>query len=525
MREFIDSLLKRLKELTPSQKIILGVAASLLISVAVVSIMWIKSPEYGLLYSNLNPDDTAQIIKKLKEMRVPYKLKEGGRIYVPVENVYELRVKLASQGLPKGGGVGFEIFDKTNLGISDFAQHINYLRALQGELARTIESLDEVEWARVHIAMPKESLFISKQKEPSASVVLKIKPNCMLTEEEIQGIVYLVASAVPRLSSKRVVVIDSEGHVLSGAKKKTLSSENQIKIKNELEQELEDKIVDLLEKVTGKGKVIAKVSVDMDFSEIRKDIESYDPYNVAIRSEQILQKKSTGTQPVPMGVPGVLSNIPNTSASGISNRQVNQKNIQNETNRVVNYEIGKTVQSIKEQAGRITRISAAVLVDGKYSPSDMAKLKLLVQKAIGYSKQRGDQIEIVNMPFKEIKIASQEKGITALFKQIPMLSHVIAPLIKGLAATVIMFLLISTLKKLIKELIPQPVQVEEIEEKEEEKQQLPESSAGINVQQLSESEEIKALPVHEEVKKLAKEDPERIAYLTKLWLKEAKEEL
>ncbi len=522
MKDCITSISERLKELTPAQKIILGVVFSLLISVAVVSIMWIRSPEYGLLYSNLNPDDTAQIIKKLKDMRVTYKLKEGGRIYVPLEDVYELRVKLASQGLPRGGGVGFEIFDKTNLVISDFAQRINYLRALQGELSRTIESLEEVEWARVHIAMPKESLFISKQKEPSASVVLKIRPNRMLTEEEIQGIVYLVASAVPRLSSKRVVVLDSEGHILAGVKKQSLSSGAQIKIKNELEQEIEDKIVTLLEKVTGKGKVIAKVSVDMDFSEIKKNIESYDPYNVAVRSEQILQKKSTGDQPIPMGVPGVLSNIPNTSTSGISKQVSTQKNIQNETNKVVNYEIGKTVQSIKELAGRITRVSAAVLVDGKYSPSDMTKLKLLVQKAIGYSKQRGDQIEIVNMPFKEIKVASQEKDITAFFKQIPMLSHIIIPLIKGLMATTIMFLLIMSLRKLVKELIPQPVVVEKVEE---ESQEIPEPSNKIEAQKLAESEEIKVLPVHEEVKKIAKEDPERIAYLTRLWLKEAKEEL
>ncbi len=522
MKNFIVSIAERFKDLTPTQKIALGVVVSLLVSVAAVSIMWIRSPEYGLLYSNLSPDDTAQVIRKLKEMKVPYKLKEGGRIYVPFEDVYELRVKLASQGLPRGGGVGFEIFDKTNLGISDFAQRINYLRALQGELSRTIESLEEVEWARVHIAMPKESLFISKQKEPSASVVLKIRPNCMLTEEEIQGIVYLVASAVPRLSSKRVVVIDSEGHVLAGAKKQNMTSGTQIKIKNELEQELEDKIVSLLEKVTGKGKVIAKVSVDMDFSEIKKNIESYDPYNVAVRSEQIVEKKSTGAQPIPMGVPGVLSNLPNTGVSGTSKQVSTQKNIQNETNKVVNYEIGKTVQSIKELAGRVTRISAAVLVDGKYSASDMAKLKLLVQKAIGYSKQRGDQIEIVNMPFKEMRIASQEKGIAAFLKQIPLLSHVISPLLKGIMAAVIMLLLIASLKKLLKELMPQPVPVEEVKK---ESQELPEPSNEIEAQKLSESEEIKALPVHEEVKKIAKEDPERIAYLTRLWLKEAKEEL
>ncbi len=522
MKQFVTSLLDRIKELTLTQKIALGVAISLLISVAVVSMMWISSPEYALLYSNLSPEDTAQVIKKLKEMRIPYKLKEGGRIYVPFEKVYELRIKLASQGIPKGKSVGFEIFDKTNFGMTDFAQKINYIRALQGELSRTIEALEEVEWARIHIAMPKESLFISRQKEPSASVVLKIKPNCFLTEEEIQGIVYLVASAVPKLSPKRVVVLDSEGHLLAGAKKEDVFLSNKIKIKNAVEQELEDKIIGLLEKVTGKGKVIAKVSVDMDFSEIKKDIETYDPYNVAVRSEQVVQKKSSGFQPFPMGVPGVLSNIPSSGTGGITTKQMSvQKSVNNETNRLVNYEIGKTVQSIKEAAGRITRISAAVLVDGKYSPSDIAKLKLLVQKAIGYSRQRGDQIELVNMPFKQVPLVSHEKGIIALLKNIPMFSHIISPLIKGTIAILLMLLLMVGLRKFIKEIIPQPVPVEEVKE---EVKELPES-VKIKPEELAESEEIKALPIHEEVKKIAKEDPERIAYLTKLWLKEAKEEV
>ncbi len=520
MPRFITLITTKLKELTPSQKIALGVAVSLLISVAMVSLLWIRSPEYGLLYSNLAPDDAAQIIKKLKEARIPYKLKEQGRIYVPLEEVYELRIRLASEGLPKGGGVGFEIFDKSSLGISDFAQKINYIRALQGELSRTIESLEEVEWARIHIAMPKESLFISKQKQPSASVVLKIKPNRVLTEDQIQGIVYLVSAAVPKLHANRVVIVDSEGHILAGAKKESMLSVNQIKIKNQVEQELEDKIVALLEKVTGKDKVIAKVSVDMDFSKVEKRLETYDPYNVAVRSEQITQKQSSGTDILPMGVPGVLSNLP-SSASGTANQGLNkQKNSQKESNKVINYEIGKTVQSIQEPVGKILRISAAVLVDGKYSPSDISKLKLLVQKAIGYSKQRKDQIEIVNMPFKEMEKVPQEKGFMAFFRNAPMISRIISPLIKGISATLIMFILLVGLKKLLKDIFPQPVPVEVPEEAKE----LPKPVKELETAELAETEEIKALPVHEEVKKIAQEDPEKIAYLTKMWLKEVKEE-
>ena len=524
MPKFIIPILEKIKELPPSQKIILGIVISILISVAAVSIMWVRSPEYGLLYSNLNADDTAHIIKKLKDMKIPYKLKEGGRIYVPLDKVYELRIRLASEGLPKGEGVGFEIFDKTNFGISDFAQKINYIRALQGELARTIESLDEVEWARVHIAMPKESLFISRQKQPSASVVIKLKPNHGLSEEEIQGIVYLVSAAIPRLDAKRVILVDSEGHILAGANKNKMFSGNQIRIKNQIEQELEDKIVGLLEKVTGKDKVIAKVSVDMDFSRVEKKLETYDPYNVAIRSEQIIQKQSSGAETLPMGVPGVLSNIPNTNVSGTLNKNLNStKNTQKESNKVVNYEIGKTVESIKEPIGRIIRISAAVLVDGKYNATDIAKLKLLVQKAIGYSKQRGDQIEIVNMPFKEIETEKQGHGIMVLLKNVPMISRVINPLIKGISATLIMFILVMSLKKILREIIIPKAPVE-TEKQEEETQELPKPVKDIEATELAEAEEIKALPVHEEVKKIAQEDPERVAYLTKLWLKEAKEE-
>jgi len=516
MPKFMTHIISKLKELTPIQKIALGVTASMLISVAMVSLLWIRSPEYGLLYSNLTPDDAAQIIKRLKETRVPYRLKESGKIYVPLEDVYELRIRLASEGLPKGGSIGFEIFDKNSFGISDFVQRINYIRALQGELARTIESLEEVEWARVHIAMPKESLFISKQKQPSASVVLKLKPNRILTEDQIQGIAYLVASAVPRLSSERVVIVDSEGHILAGVKKDELFSGNQIKIKNQIEQELEDKIISLLEKVTGKDKVIAKVSVDMDFSKIEKTLETYDPYNVAIRSEQIIQRQSSGTQVLPMGVPGVLSNLPDTNVSNAKNVNLPKGN-QKETNRVVNYEIGKTVQSIKEPIGRIVRISAAVLVDGKYSAADITKLKLLVQKAIGYSKQRGDQIEIVNMPFKQIETKSHKKGIIEILGSASLISKVISPLIKGIIATAIVFILVAGLKKIIKELPLQPSPPEETKE-------LPRPTEKIELPELAKVEEVKALPVHEEVKRIARKDPEKVAYLTKLWLKEAKGE-
>ncbi len=516
MKEFLEKIKERLDKLSPPQKIALGVIVALLISTALVSALWIRSPEYGLLYSNLTPSDAAQVVKRLKEMRIPYKLEEGGRIYVPLDKIYELRIKLASEGIPKGGKVGFELFDKTSFSISDFAQRINYIRALQGELERTIESLKEVEWARVHIAMPKESIFISKEKEPSASVVIKLRPNSLLTEDQIKGIVYLVASAVPRLSPKRVVVVDSEGNILAGAKKEEFLTGNQIRLKNQIEQDLEDKIVKLLEKVTGKGKVIAKVSVDMDFSKVEETVESYDPYNVAVRSEQIIQKQSTGTQIIPMGVPGVLSNLPDTN---ISTQTKFPKSSQKETNRIVNYEIGKTVKSIKEPVGRILRISAAVLVDGKYSPADIGKLKSLVQRAIGYSKQRGDQVELISMPFKEIEVMTPERGMVDILKNAVVISKIISPVIKGIVAIVIMLILIIALRKTVKEILP-PALPKEEERKELPKPEETERQKGIKAEELAEAEEIKALPVHEEIRKIAKEDPEKVAYLTRLWLKE-----
>jgi len=524
----VKSIIERFNKLSLIHKIAIGVVLSLLISIVVVSIIWIESPVYSILYYNLDTNDAAAVVNKLKEMRVPYRVKEPGKIYVPADEVYELRLKLASEGLPKGGSVGFEIFDKSNFGVSDFVQNINYIRALQGELSRTIASLEEIEWARVHIAMPRESLFVSRQRSPSASVVLKLKPNMALSDDQVQGIVYLVAAGVPKLESKDVVVIDTEGHVLAGGDKNNLFIGNQIKLKAQTERELEDKIQSLLERVVGPGKAIAKVSVDMDFSRVEKTQEIYDPDNVAIRSEQNVETQSLGGQAVPVGVPGVMSNLPHgNNLSGNPTAPTARTN-QRQNNKIINYEISKTVQSIKEPTGKIVRISAAVLVDGTYkeangkvqyiprSKEEMSKLKLVVQKAIGYSKKRGDQIEIVNVPFNKTLIkeeAPNKIGIADILKDKNFWYRIVNPLTKGLVIIAIMLILAAILKKILKEVpLPTPTPLPE---------GLPKSVKELETDKAGEG--VKALPLHEEIKEIAQQEPEKIAQIAKLWLKNVKE--
>jgi flagellar M-ring protein FliF len=473
----MPEIINKIKNLPTKVKIIF-------LSLVVVSIVgmvmlfaWSKSPDYQVLYSNIPESDTGLIIQKLKEMKVPYKV-EFGNVLVPLENIYDLRLQLATQGLPQGGGIGFELFDETSFGTTDFVHKINYRRALQGELARTINSLKEVEQTRVHLSIPEKSLFVREEDKPSASVFIKLKPGKRLTSSQVEGIVHLISSSIDGLVPKNVTIIDNNGQMLTRPDDETIALNNvQHEYKRNYEKDMESRIINILEPIVGKEKVRAKVNAEIDFTQTESTEEKFDPKGQVIRSEQNNHEKEITLGKG--GVPGVASNLPDKETQTSSSSQIKS----DKKTETINYEISKITKHVKNSYSDVKRLSCAVIVDGKYiSQKDATKPQYtaridkelqfyedLVKKAIGYSVDRGDEVTVVNMPFETI---SQEEfpEITNSYQTSIM------PVVKGivpLLIAVLFFLfvarpLIKTLSNSqIKEKIPQqlalPQSVAELE--------------------------------------------------------------
>ncbi len=397
----------------PMKKILaLLVVITLVITAGILLMTWSQKADQQLLFANLSEEDAGAIIQKLNEQKIPYTT-EGGGIMVPGDKVYEVRLQLASQGLPQGGGVGFELFDKTSFTMSDFVQKLNYRRALQGELARTIRSLAEVEQCRVHLAVPEKTLFMQKDEKPKASVLLKLRPGRRLSQSQVQGIVHLVSSSIEGLDANDVTVVNNDGEMLTATVDENLvETGSQFEYQRNYERDVETRVISMLEPVIGKGKVKARVSASFDFTKTEKTEEKYDPDSQVARSEQRNTEKSTGG--TSGGVPGVASNLPGkqqTAATLPGTPAVSEK--KNET---INYELTKTISHVISPTGEVKKLSAVVLVDGtyaaaqgstekKYTPRTADEVKQfedMVKKAIGFSADRGDEVKVVNLPFEVI---------------------------------------------------------------------------------------------------------------------------
>jgi flagellar M-ring protein FliF len=391
-REIPQQFAGFVRRLTFGQKMLLmGVTAGVIVAlVALISL--VNKPSYGTLFNNLNAQDASKIVEKLKEKAVPYALEDGGKtVLVPKQQIYDLRLSLAGEGLPQSSVIGYEIFDRTNLGVSDFVQKVNYRRALEGELARTILQLEEVEGARVHLVVPEKALFKEDEKPATASVVLKLKSGMPLKREAIQGITHLVSSSVEGLDAANVTIVDSRGTLLSDANKPNsvaALTSTQYDLQQKVEAYLAQKAQSLLESVVGTGNSLVQVNAELDFRQVERTLEQYDPDNTAIRSEQITEEKNVTGDSVP----------PSTR-----------------NNTVTNYEVNKTVEHIVENLGNIKRLSVAALVNGvpKTTEKDgqkttetaprpkdeMDKLTELVKRAVGFNPQRNDEVSVTNLSF------------------------------------------------------------------------------------------------------------------------------
>lgn len=407
--------------LPPAKRMLVAgvVMASLLAFAALI--MLANRTDYRPLFTNLSTEDAGEIVKKLKEAKTPYQITQDGKgIMVPSDKVYELRLSLASDGLPQGGGVGFEIFDRKNFGMTEFVQKLNYQRALQGELARTISQINGVDQVRVHLAIPEKTLFKDDEKPPTASIVLRMKGNQSLTDGEVQGVVHLVAASVEGMNADNVTVLDSRGKILSkggnGAEDPSAKMTSTMQAtQRAYERSLEERLQTLLDRVVGAGKSVARVTATFDFKQVERVEEKFDPDTIAVRSEQHLDEKAGGGMSA-SGVPGVQTNLGRSPAGAAAGNASGGS----KTDDTLNYEVSRSTSRTIEPVGTLSKLSVAVLVDGKYamppvvkdgqtatpkytplSPDDLQKIDALVKSAIGFDATRGDQVSIQNIPFQD----------------------------------------------------------------------------------------------------------------------------
>lgn len=413
-----------LAHLSNRQKMLLGGGFALAVAILTAALLWLRAPSYGVLFANLSEADGGQIVAALESQNIPYKLGPGGAsILVPAERVHDLRLKLAAQGLPRGGLVGFEVMENQKLGISQFAEQINYQRALEGELARTIQTLSAVRAARVHLAIPKQTAFLRDEVKPSASVVFALQPGRTLDAGQIAGILHLVSSSVPQLSPSQVSIIDQDGKLLSQTPDKNRLAgldATQIGYLRETEKRYLERLDDLLSALVGKDNYRAQLSAEIDFSQIEQVEETYQPNpapKTAIRSQQT-QESGSGNPPA-VGVPGALTNQPPVPATapltappvaGAGGAAANAGNYTR--NATINYELDKTVRHVRAAPGAIKRLSLAIVVNhrpttgkdgkpGKPTPPSAEELKRieeLAKQAVGFDEKRGDAITVAAAP-------------------------------------------------------------------------------------------------------------------------------
>jgi len=402
-----------LRNIGPARLAMLAATAAVLIGFFVFLGMKITQPKMALLYGNLDLQSSGEIVARLEAQKIPYQIASNGtQILVPEDRVLRARMQLAEGGLPSGGGAGYEIFDKANaLSATNFMQNINHLRAMEGELARTIRSIDQVQSARVHLVLPKREVFSRDQREPSASIVVKTKGG-RLDQPQVRAIQNLVASAVPDLKPGRIAVIDDRGNLLAGTQEEadpaTATASRMADMRRQTEDRLRKNVEALLERSVGVGNVRAEISVDMDFDRVTTNQELFNPDQQVVRSTQTITENnqtSEGQQNV-----SVANNLPEAQGQG----GTQQSSSGNRTEELINYEISKTVRTQVREAGVMRKVTAAVLVnniiqvDGSgqrsylaRSPEEMQQINTLVRNAIGFDQGRGDSVEVVSMRFAE----------------------------------------------------------------------------------------------------------------------------
>ncbi|MGE5470045.1 MAG: flagellar basal-body MS-ring/collar protein FliF [Bacteroidota bacterium] len=500
----VERLREAFNRLGNQQKIVFMVTLAVIVSVVVGSILWSRQPDWKVLFSNLDEKDGGAIVTALEQQNIPHKFNESGSLMVSSDRVHEVRLKLASQGLPRGGMVGFELMENQKFGTSQFAEQVNYQRGLEGELARTIQSISAVQTARVHLAIPKPSVFVREEQKPTASVLLNLYPGRTLDASQIAGITHLISSSVPQLPASNVSVLDQSGALLSQLKSKLTEAgldPAQIKYVREMEDSIIKRIDEILQPVLGNNNYKVQVAADIDFSQTEQTAESFRPNNTpdstSIRSQQ--NNETASVNQAAGGVPGALSNQPPVPATapltqpatgttggapgkpGELNGRIEAAGvtaplnaagqpINTSKNATINYEVDKTVRYTKQAMGNIRRLSAAVVInhrkdigkDGKpitkaLPDAELKQINDLVREAMGYSKERGDTLSIANSPFTVSEKSEAELPIWKDPENISYLKDIVKYL---LLAGLVAFLYLKIIQPTLKTMFQTPAERE-----------------------------------------------------------------
>ncbi|MES2025020.1 MAG: flagellar basal-body MS-ring/collar protein FliF [Pseudomonadota bacterium] len=538
------------------RKVILMLGAAAVIAVMIALVLWSQKPEYRVLFSNFSDRDGGAIMSSLQAANVPYKFAEGGgAILVPADKVHEIRLKLAAEGLPKGGGVGFELMENQKLGVSQFLEQVNFQRALEGELARSIQSVGAVQAARVHLALPKASVFVRDQQKPTASVLLNLRQGRALDQQQVSAIVHLVASSVPELSPKNVTIVDQSGNLLSENNKpagaNTLDP-SQLKYVQELQQSITKRIESIITPIVGQNNIRAEATADVDFSTSEQAAEIYKPNQVAnsatVRSLQTSESSNGGANAT--GVPGALTNQPAPAATApldttpppaapgtpaavagapgapgaAAATAAAAQATPTQKDTTTNFEVDKTVRYVQQPMGGLKRLSVAVVVnykrvvakDGKVtiqplSDTEKTQITDLVKEAMGYNKDRGDTLNVVNSPFAGVD--KEEIAKPPLWERpevIDMALQAAKYLAIGIALLILYF---KMLKPMLNKLNPPPPLALMDESGEPiQKIHLEEPEVGPMGVQNTYQQNLEA------AKELARKDPKVVANIVKAWV-------
>ncbi|NTV09359.1 MAG: flagellar M-ring protein FliF [Zoogloea sp.] len=547
----LQQVLENIRKLSQRQKIAGAVALALGIALIVGVLLWSRQPDYVVLFSNLSEKDGGTVVTSLQQQNVPYKFSEGGgAILVPSTMVHDLRLRLAAQGIPKGGSVGFELLENQKLGLSQFNEQINYQRALEGELARTIQSISSVAGARVHLAIPKQTAFLRDEQKPTASVLVNLHPGRSLEPAQVAGIVHLVASSVPQLANENVSIIDQNGNLLTQMNNPLRMAgldPTQLSYVKELEGSYAQRIDTILTPLLGEGNFRAQVTADVDFNQTEQTAETYRPNPApeqAIRSQQ--SNETTTREAQASGVPGALTNQPPVPATaplttppvaGAAGGQNSQPPTSATKSGTTNYELDKTIEHVKKSLGQVKRLSVAVLVnhkverdkDGKpkttpLTDAELQRIENLVREAVGYNKDRGDTLNVASSPFVA---AEKEAPPETPFWKDPDNVSLGKDLIKYLViAGVLAFVAFGIVRPLLKTVMP-PEEAEEEDEEEGEEgdgtHATRHHAAGSDEEgEVAISPEAAARMAFEEklekAHQLAKENPKLLANLIKEWM-------
>jgi len=549
MPEIIKDKIEKFNKLSTTNKLIIIGGTTFLVSVFIVLMLLTNRKSYSPLFYNITAAQSGDVIDFLKKQRVPFKVNNrSGLIEVPKGEVYQLRMLLAKSGFPGNNHIGLEIFDKTKLGQTEFVQHIGYLRAIQGELARSIETIQGIKRARVHIVMPEESLFKEDDIPATASIIITYSMGYnKLSKEQVKAIANLVANSVEGLKPENVKIIDSYGIVLSDVllqNKDNLTEgvAKKMSYKKNLERYYEKRIQNMLEKVVGKGKVIATVTTDLDFTKKEQTMEVYDPDTIAERSHERVTESNLEYSPKKGGVPGVASNVPSVMAQqqAGTNQNKNIKKSHNKNREIVNYEVSKTVSKVVNPVGSIRRISVAVIVDGSYktvkkgkkevkefvprSKEEMATLKEVVKKAIGFNVKRNDQVEVSCVPFSYDEV-NEIKSTIAKERRNELIMTIAKYALTIIALLIIFLFILRPFLKAVLSRVKPPEELTKLPARMTAAEQMRGTERGEEGVTYTETGQIKEKGKPAEktpediVKEIIEANPDKVAQVVKQWLR------